>query len=81
MIDLDWSLVDTVDTMDQNQYACIQNQYADNSSVITRPSFQEETDIVLAWVFSFVVESDLHFKAHASTSKISRDRFSANSLA
>ena len=49
--------------------------------LFTRPSFQEETDIVLASVFPSSSNRPLVFKAHACTSGLSRDRFPVNSLA
>ena len=48
---------------------------------ITRPSFQEETGIVLALVFPSSSNRPLLFKVHACTGGISRDRFPAISLA
>ena len=50
-------------------------------SVITRPSFQEEKGYKMAWVFPLSSNRPLLFEAHACTGRISRDRFSANSLA
>ena len=49
--------------------------------VITRPSFQEETGIVLGLVFPSSSNRPLVLKAHACTGALSRDRFPTNSLA
>ena len=51
------------------------------TKLITRPSSQEETGIVLGLVFPSTSNRPLVFKAHACTGGLSRDRFPANSLA
>ena len=48
--------------------------------VITRPSFQEETGIVLGLVFPSSSNRRLVFKAQACTGGLSCDRFPENSL-
>ena len=46
--------------------------------IITRPSFQEETNYKMAWVFPSSSNRPLLFKLHACTGRVSRDRFPAN---
>ena len=60
------------------RFLCVIHQAAHaRDSLITRPSFQEETGIVLVLVFPSSSNPPLVFKAHACAGGLSRDRFLA----